>query len=385
MKRPFLLLICSLAVIFASAQITRRYKIAVFTPLYLDSVYNAAGAFKYQNTDFPKFTMPGLEFYSGVKAAADSLEKRDAPLEFFIYDTKGRQSLNQLLASPEFRDMDLIIGQTNATETRTLADAALRNKIPFISATFPNDAGISANPYFVVLNSTLSAHVESIYEFLQKYHTADKIIYFRKAGTAETQLHKDFTEMTRTTGSSPLNIRYVDLNGPFTSSTLANYLDSTEKNVCIVGSLDENFGARFITELSKLADKYPIRAIGMPTWERLNFPRSSNLEVVYTAPFYYNLGTTLESKLADEYSSTFSTKPTDLFFRGYETALRFSLLLLDTRDDISSNLSRKGNTVFTQFDIQPVFRDKSAMTLDYFENRHLYFIKVFGGVKNIVN
>jgi hypothetical protein len=65
--------------------------------------------------------------------------------------------------------------------------------------------------------------------------------------------------------------------------------------------------------------------------------------------------------------------------------MRFALLLLDTKKDVASNLTRKGNTVFTQFDIQPVFKDSAAMTLDYFENHHLYFIKVLGGVRNIVN
>ena len=56
----------------------------------------------------------------------------------------------------------------------------------------------------------------------------------------------------------------------------------------------------------------------------------------------------------------------------------------ETKKDISSNLTRKGNIVLTSFDIQPVFKDKSTMSLDYFENRHLYFVKVFGGAKNVL-
>jgi hypothetical protein len=79
-----------------------------------------------------------------------------------------------------------------------------------------------------------------------------------------------------------------------------------------------------------------------------------------------------------------SLRPSDLFFRGYETTLRFALLLLDTGKDVASNLSRKGNAVFTQFDIQPVFKDEAKMSLDYFENKHLYFVKTFGTVRNIL-
>jgi hypothetical protein len=52
---------------------------------------------------------------------------------------------------------------------------------------------------------------------------------------------------------------------------------------------------------------------------------------------------------------------------------------------VASSLTRKGNTVITQFDIQPVFKDRSDMNLDYFENKHLYFIKLLGGVKNTMN
>jgi hypothetical protein len=74
-----------------------------------------------------------------------------------------------------------------------------------------------------------------------------------------------------------------------------------------------------------------------------------------------------------------------MFFRGYETMLRFGLLLLDTKKDIASNLTRKGNFVFTQFDIQPVFLNKATMTLDYFENKKLYFIKHSNGIQSSVN
>jgi hypothetical protein len=74
-----------------------------------------------------------------------------------------------------------------------------------------------------------------------------------------------------------------------------------------------------------------------------------------------------------------------MFFRGYETMLRFGLLLLDTKKDVASNLTRKGNFIFTQFDIQPVFLNKSNMTLDYFENKKLYFVKYNNGIKSTVN
>lgn len=366
------------------AQTVQRYKIAVFVPLYLDSSFDASGAFRFEKTGFPRHIIPGLEFYEGVQAALDSLEKRGAPLEIFVYDSRGRQSLGQQVTRPEMKDVDMIIAQSNASETKTLATAAMQKKIPFISTTLPNDAGIDNNPYFVILNSTLQAHVESIYKFIQKYHGGDRIVVFRKNGAQEDQLKEHFIEFTKSTTSTPLNIKYVDIGNTFTAKSIAAHLDSTRRTVCIAGSLDETFAQNLTQALAGLAGTYPVRVIGMPTWDNFNYSKLDNLEIIYSTPFYYSRSTPLESRLSEEFSTTYSTKPTDMFFRGYETMLRFGLLLLDTKKDVSSNLTRKGNTVFTQFDIQPVFKDKSDMTLDYFENRHLYFIKVFGGVKNIL-
>ena len=385
MKRFFVGCLCLLAISFSTvAQTVQRHKIAVFTPLYLDSVFDAAGNLRLEKNTIPRYVMAGLEFYEGVQTALDSLQRRGAPLEVFVYDSRGKQSLSQQLAKPELKDVELFISPSNASETRTLAEAAQQRKIPFISTTLPNDAGINNNPYLVILNSTLQAHVEGIYSFLQKYHKGDRIVLFGKPGAQEDQLKEHFTELTKNTVAGALNIKYVNLGSNFTPQILAAHLDSTRKTVCIAGTLDEPFAQRLTQGLASMANTYPLRVIGMPTWDNMNFSKLQNLEIIYTTPFYYNRNSPLETKLAEEFSSELSAKPTDMFFRGYETMLRFALLLLDTKKDIASNLTRKGNTVFTQFDIQPVFKDKSAMTLDYFENRHLYFIKVFGGVKNIL-
>jgi len=365
------------------AQDVKKHKIAIFTPLYLDSAFDASGNFIYEKTG-ARFVNAGLDFYYGAQLALDSLQKRGAPLEVFFCDSRGKQSLQYQLAKPEMTDIEMVIAQSNASETKLLAETAVRKKIPFISATFPNDAGMEDNPYFVILNTTLKAHTESIYRFLQKYHSLDKIVVFRKPGTQEDLLKSYFTDITSSTVSSPLNIKFVDLKADYVPQTLAVHLDSTKRTVVIAGSLDEAFATKLTQTLSFLNNKYPVRVIGMPTWENFSFNKAHDLEIIYTNPFNYDRSSALVTALSAEYAKTMSVKPSDLFFRGYETTLRFALLILDTDKDVASNLSRKANTVFTQFDIQPVFKDEAKMSLDYFENKHLYFVKIFGTVKNIL-
>jgi ABC-type branched-subunit amino acid transport system substrate-binding protein len=379
----FVLIVCGWMT--GLTQSVQRHKIAIFTPLYLDSLFDDGGNYKADKT-IPKYINAGLEFYEGAQMALDSLEKRAAPLEVFVYDIKAKEPLYQQLNKLELKDVELIIGQSNAVETRILADMALRRKIPFISATLPNDAGITNNPYVVILNSTLQTHVEGIYRYLQRFHSLDKIIVFRKNGTQEDQIRNYFNEFSRTTVSTPLNIQFVNIDKDMSAKTLASYLDPVKKNVCISGSLDEEFGIQLLKQLATLNKTYQLTVFGMPTWDNITFSRNeySDIEILYSTPFYYNRATPVENEVATDFNSRYNTHATEMLFRGYESTLRFALLLLDAKKDITSSLSRKGNTIFTQFDIQPVFKDKKTMNLDYFENKHLYFVKVLGGIKNIM-
>ncbi|HYH15210.1 MAG TPA: ABC transporter substrate-binding protein [Flavisolibacter sp.] len=385
MKNRILLFVLFFVVAFSNNAQAQRQKIALFAPLYLDSAFDASGNYRFSSS-FPKFLNPGLEFYQGAQAAFDSLSKVGAPLEVHIYDSRARfRSLSQQVNSPELQDVDLFIGHTNSNETRILADAAARRKIPFVSATLPNDAGITNNPYYVVLNSTLRTHAENLYRYLQKNHSLDRIVVLRKGGTQEDQLKEYFEEAAKTTASVPLKMQFVDIGSEWTFNRLTSALDSTRKTVCIAGSLDENFGLNLAQSLAEVSNDYPVTLIGMPTWDGLNLARSEfkGLEMVYTTPFYYGRPSALSAKITNEFMARVEGRPTDMYYRGYETALRFALLLLDTKQDMASNLTRKGNYIFTQFDIQPVFLNKQNMTLDYFENKKLYFVKVYNGTKTV--
>lgn len=382
MKKNFFIA-CFLLIAFVSFS-QQRHKIAILTPLYLDSAFDASGNFKYNEKNYARFVNAGLEFYIGAEMALDSLRRRGAPLEVHFVDTRGRKGLSSHLNSAELADVELIIAQSNAGETKAIADFAERKKVPFISATLPNDAGVGTNPYFVLLNSTLQAHVEGIYRYLQKYHSLDNIILFTESGTQEAQIKEYFTDFGKTTNSVPLKIQIVDVSN-ITNPT--RYLDSTKKNICIAGSMDEDFGTSLASDLGAYRKTYPITLLGMPSWANFNYtkPEFKDMEVVYSTPFNFSKTISpLASRIATEFSARMSTNPGDMFYRGYESTLRFAMLLLDTKKDIASNLSRKGNTVFTQFDIQPVFKDGNNMTLDYFENKKLYFVRVIGGVKNIL-
>ena len=358
-----------------------RHQVAIFVPLYLDSAFDASGAYRYDK-NFPKFINPGLEFYEGVQLALDSLQKEHAALDIRIYDTRSAtQSLAQVLQDTGFQKTELILGHVVPGELQQLAAAAAHMNIPFINVNFPNDGGITNNPDFVILNSTLRTHCEGLYKFMQRNYATKPIILFRKKGTQEDRLKNYFTDIEKSTASVPLKLKYVTLEDNFDASALTPYLDSNTQTICVVGSLDESFGRTLLQILTSVNKSYTTCIIGMPTWDNIDLtrPEFSGEEVIYSTPFYSNPSDNLTKSIQQYFKTRFYSRPSDMVFRGYETTYRFSKLLLQYGKNLSGSIGEKKYKVFNDFDIEPVFLNKQALTLDYFENKKLYFIRKLDG------
>jgi len=371
---------------FGQTGSVNKQKIAVFAPLYLDSAFDGSNNYRYDKS-FPKFINPGLEFYEGIQLALDSLSKEKNQLEVFVYDTKSAtKSISEQLN--EMDTVGLIIAYSSAQENWQFANAARQRKIPYINANLPNDGSITDNPYFVLLNSTLKTHVEGIYRFLQKNYATSPIILFRKKGILEDMINGYFTEFSKTTVSTPLTIKVVEITDSFNIKQVVNPLDSNKTFVCISGTLDDFFNRKMALQLAAIYKIYKTTMIGMPTLENISkdFTRSEfkGPEFIYSTPFYNSRTDKISNSINDYFSANMYARPSDMVMRGYETAWRFSKLLLKYKDELSSNLTKKEFNVFREFDIQPVL-NKQTNTLDYFENKKLYFIKSQDGLIKVVN
>ncbi|HEV9036435.1 MAG TPA: hypothetical protein VGQ51_07445 [Puia sp.] len=365
---------------------TSRRKLVILAPLYLDSAFDATGSYRYDKS-FPKFINPGLEFYEGIQMALDTMQAEHAQLTVQVSDTRSSaMSLSQMLDSTSLQGVGLIIGLVdNARELQQMASAADRQHIPFINANYPNDGGITNNPSLVILNSTLRTHCEGIYRLLQRNYPTKPLIFFRRKGAQEDRLKGYFTDIDKTTAGVPLKIKYVTLDDGFDAAALAANLDSAEQSVCIAGSLDESFGYKLCALLATLKS-YHTTLVGMPTWDNLDWtrPECAGEEIIYSTPFYINPSDTLVKIISQEFKTKFYSRPSDMVFRGYECAYRFGKLLMLRGGGLNGSVGEKKFKVFNDFEILPVFLNRKTMTLDYFENKKLYFIhKTDGNITSV--
>ncbi|MFZ1329806.1 MAG: ABC transporter substrate-binding protein [Chitinophagaceae bacterium] len=378
------ILFCILQIsnLFAQTEVV-KHKIAIFAPLYLDSAFDNNDEYRYARNVFPKFINPGLEFYEGAQLALDSLNKENAPLEVFIYDTRSsKETLTDQLSNSELNGVELIIAHCSSAELKAFAEAGLRKNIPVINVNLPNDGGVTGNPFFVVMNPTLKTQCEGIYKHIQKNYSLNPIVVFRRKGQLEDRIKSYFDDFGKSTVAIPLQFKYVDLTDSFTVNQLKPYLDTTSQTLCVAGSLDENFGKRLTQQLATLKkQKYQATIMGMPTWDVISFnkPEYKGIEIIYSTPFYNAKTDKVSVSITNKFNKIMYARPSDMVFRGYEVIWKYAKLLMQYDDEITSNLGNKQVKVFTDFDIQPVI-GKQNITLDYFENKKLYFLKWQDGV-----
>ncbi|MEO6330283.1 MAG: hypothetical protein ABIO55_15220 [Ginsengibacter sp.] len=358
----------------------RIYKIAVFAPLYLDSVFTDNKL--RSDRSIPKLVIPALEFVQGAQIAFDSLTLDNHKVEAFIYDTKSfTEPLSQLLQGNKLNNVNLIIGSVRDTDLRELADFSLSKNIPFISATFPNDGGITGNPFLVIMNSTLKGHCEGIYSYILQNHGTDKIYLFKKPGAQEDKIATLFKTLNEQEGKPLLNIQTITFDSSFSEFAFRKKLDSNRNSIIIGGSLNESFAKNLSNVCYASRESYPLTLIGMPNWDGFKFFKDDSYKdfpVYFTIPYYNPKTNSLSTMLEDEYNSRFKTIPGDLVYRGFESAWYFTKLLTRYPDDLMLHLNDKSLKIINDYNFRPVLLKDETLP-DYFENKHLYVMRIMNG------
>lgn len=360
-------------------------RIAILAPLYLDSAFDAGNNYRLGQA-YPSFAAPGLEFIEGARLALDTLQTQGTPLQYFVFDVRsGEQSVSKLISTHQLDSIQLMIGSVSGSDYRMLAEFSRTKNIPFVSATYPNDGGVKADPYLVILNPTLYTHCQAIYHFVLKNHPTHQLLYVRRPGAMEDMLEKYFKQLNEVGGKPLLHIQTITTSAGDSVSVdkLMPYLDSNRHTVIITGSLDEAFGASLVRACNSLKDSYPMTLIGMPTWEgirELQSPELRQMPYLITTSFVLpdlDSATALRS-MSGRFSTLTNTRPGDMAYRGYESTFLFTNLLIRYQTLMMAHLGEAYYQTYTTFDIKPVLPDGGAPP-DYYENKHIYILRKQNG------
>ncbi len=359
----------------ANAQMnTNPLKVVVFAPVYLDSIFEGAN-YKLGNNNLSKSVLPGLDFYNGIMLAVDSLNMEKQSLEILFFDTKnGDESIEMILEKNELQNVSLIIASfNNRAEIKSIADFALIKNIPLISMTYPNDGGLVGNPFFALVNPTLTTHIEAIYKYIHRVFPTENITILKRKGATEDMITNHFLKMNKNTAGLPLKIKTIELMDSFSTDQVTQQLDSTKQNIILCASLNESFGNNLVKATASNKN-YKTIVIGMPTWDGIK-DIGKDAEIIYTSPYNYARTDYLGLKITNSYRNKFFGRPTDMVFKGFEAMYHFGKLLLKYKNNLINHLSDKEFKLFNEYDFQPIKLKNTNSLPDYLENKKLYFIR----------
>jgi hypothetical protein len=185
-------------------------------------------------------------------------------------------------------------------------------------------------------------------------------------------------------GKPLLNIQVLNFDSSISANVLKSKLDSNRHSTIIGGSLDENFAAEIGAVCNELQYQYPLSLLGMPNWDAFkSLSRNDNLTglpIYFTSPYFNSKDNDYSKILMNAYAEKLKGKPTDMAFKGFECTYLFTRLLASYPVDLLNHLNEKRFKIFNDYNFRPVYLKKANKTPDYFENKHLYFIKLLNGV-----
>ncbi|TXH60750.1 MAG: hypothetical protein E6Q89_00365 [Bacteroidia bacterium] len=363
---------------FPLAEKKERYKIAVLTPMYLDSVEWSKNL-----TQIPKFMMPGLDFYQGIMIAADTLKKQNFKFDLYVYDSKSSiLDVKNLIASDKLDSMDLIIGNASVSDLKLLADFAKKNLINFVSAVSPSDAGQEFNPYFTILQPRLASHIEKIHKHMNKYYPEDNMVFIHRSTNAEINAlsyYKDdvLNNLSGRFSSLELKSDEIDLK------QLRSKIDSNYNSCIVLGIMDPALTYKLLKSLQPLSSRHKLKVYCMPTSEAIKqFNKTDEfpgMNIYYTTSYIIDRITPASLFISREYKQRMGGSVTDIVYKGFESLYYFAHLLKRFGNPFNERIGDNSNSFITPYKIVPI---KEKGKIKFFENKFLYLVHYEDGIMN---
>lgn len=358
-----------------------RYRVDVFLPLYLSE--NVPGGKPVSRDQLTERSLSGINFYEGLKMAADSLTKLGFSADVYIHDvTDPAFAPRELIRTGALDETDLVIGGLTSTHIPELADFCQKHHVNFISAFSPADADVKGNPFFTLMQPSLERHCKDIAERLFKnYPDAVPYLFYRKGDASDSLAMKYFT------ADKNRVFRKVACDGGKPDiAWIARFADTAKPNIAIMAIVDAGQADLVLKELKTTFSSCFFDVFGLPSWKALPSLRKAdaypNIAVTISTPFYFDPTATNGQVLAQQYRKEFgSYKPSELVFRGYETFFWYLTLLNKYGTVFNSNMSDREGQIFSKYQIREHWTPDNDLL--YQANEKNYFLRYQAGTFSV--
>ncbi|PKQ62034.1 hypothetical protein BZG02_13930 [Labilibaculum filiforme] len=322
----------------------KKIRIALFLPLYLNANDSINRSVSYRDT-FEIVTERNqrilyskshdfIRFYQGVLLAVDSLQKEGLSIDLHVFDTeKSVERVQGILAGLQYTDLDFMIGPVYQNTFSIVADFAQRRRIPIISPLSPKNSELTTNPFVIQMNTSIQSICGAISDYVCfDLDTKNLVVVHpdRYEHLNEFQLVTDIERNMFVKG------KYWE-NGAMTYKKISfdeyglvgieRMLSDTCENVIIVPSTKQPYVENIISNLNVLSQRYDIRLMGFPVWQRYNSLDAElfyNLNLSVITPYNIDYKEDKVDLFVSDFREKFKCEPNDFSFRAFDLCRYFS-------------------------------------------------------------
>jgi ABC-type branched-subunit amino acid transport system substrate-binding protein len=280
-----------------------------------------------------------LDYYQGFKLALDSLTAKGYNYKLQVYDTKDAPAASSNLAvTPAIRTSDLVVGPVFPDDLQAFTNvlAGSGKVIPTVSPLSPAAPATVKDQFLVTVATPLEYHAWSTAAFINEHYKPKKVFILKSGYSDENKYITPFKK-----GTDSVSKRKTKIIAPTIVrgrlDELIPQLSTTEENVFVVPSTNQQFLVVTLRSLDSLAKRYPVTLFGHPSWAKFSYLKPDLLQrlkthisntdrIDYKSPQI--------SAFIRNYRKAYRSEPTHYSMMGFDEGLYFGALLGENPDDL---------------------------------------------------
>lgn len=336
----------------------RTWQVALLIPFQLEQADSIglgdAGSLRvpsdYRSLDF-------IQFYEGALLAIDSLSRTGLKVKVNVFDADAGEHTSKtrrLLAKPEMKEMDLIIGPFFAKSFELVSAFAASHSIPLVNPLSQRAEIIADNPYVFKVQPSPWVQYNELARYLANgFPDANVLIMTRNAEENAGVAASFKTSLSRYNQGS-ITVK-ESVYSQSADAGVLNKLVSGRQNVVVLLTSDKALLPALLRKLNDARSTYNITVVGLPDWESLELDSHYllNLNTHLFNPWFVDYSSPAVKNFVRKFNERFLAEPElDKYaFLGYDISFYFLNNLFHYGRGFSrclSNIEHQGlSTCFT--------------------------------------
>ncbi len=286
-----------------------EYNVAVLLPFNLPA----------QGVRVDKKNLYVTDFYAGMLAAQDSLQKQGIRVNLFPYDTgNDTAQVRQVMNLLEMSTMDVVVGPIFKGSSAFAAKIAQQRNLNMVNP-FSDDLDIvKGNPYLYLMEASLATQGQRAATYAYQTFAKKTAVLVYDSEKNDTTFAGNFRRTYTALGGKVTADKINSKTSGSVSGALGG-VNLKDLGVLVVQSTANNVASSTVSFLEQRASKVPV--LVPQTWlenNQLSFPQLDFLEMYFMAPKYVDPENPAMQSFKNAYTMKYNLPPSSFTYSGFE-------------------------------------------------------------------